>query len=73
MKDPCSDYKLIEDPLRSVVYKISTWGKCDNNLEVGWYRFKMNGADAEIPTSCPLPGVTYPNTCNTQVAGWFSG
>ena len=71
--DPCTDYKLIDDPLRSVTNKIVPWGKCDNNIAVGWYRLKINGVDAEIPTACPLPGVAKPFICNADAAGWFSG
>ena len=26
--------------------------KCDAGLKTGWYRFKVNGADAVMPTSC---------------------
>ena len=71
--EPCTQYTLIDDPLRSVNNKIVYPNeKCDT-LKEGWYRFKINGKDGELPTGCPLPGVTLPYICNSAAAGWYSG
>ncbi|RUS86905.1 hypothetical protein EGW08_005310, partial [Elysia chlorotica] len=39
---------------------------CDLDLSSGWYRFLLNGSNAEIPTSC-----VQPNHCGTQAPIWL--
>ena len=68
----CTQYTLIDDPLRSVANKDETYG-CDDTLTKGWYRFMINGINARIPTSCPLPTVPNPHICSTGGAGWYNG
>ena len=68
----CTQYILIDDPLRSVNYASNLY-QCDDTLTAGWYRFMINGINAKIPTSCPLPTVSYPYICTSAAAGWYSG
>ncbi|CAG2229630.1 unnamed protein product [Mytilus edulis] len=69
MIDPCSEkrYTVIDDYRRSPNYnaKPSERRLCDNRIKHGWYRFKINGSDAEMPTTC------IPHGCGTRAPIWL--
>lgn len=54
--DPClsEHHTIIDDFRRSTKYrpKASERRLCDNDLIPGWYRLKINGTDADLPTKC---------------------
>ena len=69
-----TQYTLIDDPLRSINYLIGyRHGECGETLVIGWYRFKINGVNGWIQTSCPRPGIKKPYICNTAAARWYNG
>lgn len=54
--DPCSEnkYAIIDDHRRSPDFRSNPSERrlCDNRINHSWYRFKINGSNAEIPTKC---------------------
>lgn len=69
--DPClsEHHTIIDDFRRSTKYrpKASERRLCDNNLIPGWYRLKINGTDADIPTKCIKV-----KRCGTAAPIWLS-
>ncbi|KAL8594353.1 hypothetical protein ACOMHN_053270 [Nucella lapillus] len=51
---PCSSYNYttIDDPRRVVAKYIGRDWICDTTITSGWYRFKLSGTNAVIPTYC---------------------
>ncbi|XP_062612521.1 uncharacterized protein LOC134274281 isoform X2 [Saccostrea cucullata] len=70
-KDPClpEHHSIIDDFRRSTKYrsKASDRRLCDNSLSPGWYRFKINGTDADMPTKCVKV-----KRCGTAAPIWLS-
>lgn len=52
--DPCKRHSIIDDFRRDPDYTVrgSQRRLCDNLLVPGWYRFQINGTDADMPTTC---------------------
>ena len=52
MPEQCrkGNYMVLDDIRRSMDYEASST-LCDRDLKHGWCRFKLNGADAVMPTS----------------------
>ncbi|XP_046333236.2 chitinase-like protein PB1E7.04c isoform X13 [Haliotis rufescens] len=53
--DPCSTSHEIASADRVVSSDVTT-GRCDDNLNGGWYRFTVNDVPATLPTVCLRPG-----------------
>jgi len=66
--DPCSGpVTVLDQPWRVTTNRVPGGYECDRDLnEVGWFRLKLNGKDATIPTEC----VEYQN-CGTHVPMWL--
>ncbi|XP_069107696.1 LOW QUALITY PROTEIN: von Willebrand factor D and EGF domain-containing protein-like [Argopecten irradians] len=64
--DPCVEgqYTIIDDVRRRPVFNPGQL--CDDKLSPGWYRFLLNGTDAEIPTSC-----VESKSCGTFAPVWL--
>uniref|UniRef100_A0A3B4AV97 UMOD/GP2/OIT3-like D8C domain-containing protein n=1 Tax=Periophthalmus magnuspinnatus TaxID=409849 RepID=A0A3B4AV97_9GOBI len=59
--DPCEHYTVLDEEWRATDNK-NTQDKCDGNEKwQGWYRFFLNGTDAQIPERC-----VEENMCGTQ-------
>ncbi|OWF36676.1 von Willebrand factor D and EGF domain-containing protein-like [Mizuhopecten yessoensis] len=66
IQDPCTNYRDISEPHRSVAFIPEGTDRliCDHALIQGWYKF----ANGDMPTSC-VP--TY--HCGTNAPIWFNG
>ncbi|XP_071081873.1 uncharacterized protein [Haliotis cracherodii] len=53
--DPCTTSHEIASADRVVSSDVTT-GRCDDNLNGGWYRFTVNDVPATLPTVCLRPG-----------------
>ncbi|XP_067683248.1 uncharacterized protein [Haliotis asinina] len=53
--DPCSSSHEIASADRVVSSDLTT-GRCDDNLNTGWYKFTVNNVAATLPTVCIRPG-----------------
>ncbi|XP_033728931.1 uncharacterized protein LOC117318039 [Pecten maximus] len=64
--DPCVEgqYTIIDDVRRRPIFNPGQL--CDDKLSPGWYRFLLNGTDAEIPTSC-----VESKSCGTFAPVWL--
>ncbi|OWF43889.1 von Willebrand factor D and EGF domain-containing protein [Mizuhopecten yessoensis] len=64
--DPCVEgqYVVIDDVRRRPIYNPGQL--CDDRLSPGWYRFLLNGTDAEIPTAC-----VESKSCGTFAPVWL--
>jgi hypothetical protein len=72
-KDPClaTSHTILNQPQRSTGYdnRPTDSPLCDNQLRRGWFRFTdANGANVQIPTTCP--GM---DTCGTVTPFWMVG
>lgn len=67
--DPCKNYKAIDDPYRSIAYKLKPGDVaiCDYNLPKGWYRFTSDVGGMMPETS---PASYY---CGTVAPVWIKG
>ncbi|TRY87332.1 hypothetical protein DNTS_017206, partial [Danionella cerebrum] len=65
--DPCNNYTVLDDPWRAVDYKYLSVTHCDNGLS-GWYRFLLNGSNAQIPDTC-----VDRYSCSTVNGYWLRG
>ncbi|KAK7105251.1 von Willebrand factor D and EGF domain-containing protein-like [Littorina saxatilis] len=65
--DPCAEgnHTILDDVRRHVNNTVNA-GMCDYGLVAGWYRFKLNGSDAVMPTYC-VPVYR----CGTHVSMWL--
>ncbi|KAL8620675.1 hypothetical protein ACOMHN_029863 [Nucella lapillus] len=66
---PCHpvNYTIIDDPRRVVAGRYTgSDDMCDKGLIAGWYRFLLNGDNAQIPSAC-VPD----NHCNTDAPTWM--
>jgi len=61
---------VLDEPHRSSKFSASNTDRliCDNGLTQGWYRFKSNGHDVNMPTSC-----VDVNHCGTVDPIWLQG
>ncbi len=67
--DPCLMNTVMDNAWRDITTAPITAGaRCDNTLATNWYRLKLNGADAILPTDAI--GV---NRCGTLAPIWFNG
>ncbi|XP_046582330.1 cell wall protein DAN4-like isoform X12 [Haliotis rubra] len=53
--DPCTASHEIASADRVVSSDVTT-GRCDDNLNAGWYKFTVNNVAATLPTVCLRPG-----------------
>uniref|UniRef100_A0A672FGJ4 UMOD/GP2/OIT3-like D8C domain-containing protein n=1 Tax=Salarias fasciatus TaxID=181472 RepID=A0A672FGJ4_SALFA len=67
-------HRTLQDPNRSVTFDSTHIQDsavqdliCDQSLEPGWYRFRIRGRNAQMPTSC-----VEMNRCGTQAPLWLS-
>ncbi|XP_078062394.1 uncharacterized protein LOC144488233 isoform X2 [Mustelus asterias] len=70
LTDPCKDHTVLDDTWRSTDCKRKEYsgkGKCDEQLNEGWYRFKSSGG-WKIPETRVAPG-----HCSTHRSGWLQG
>ncbi|XP_048580334.1 von Willebrand factor D and EGF domain-containing protein [Nematostella vectensis] len=62
-----SGHRVLDEPLRSIRSPPHPPAPiCDSQLREGWYRFKLNGLPAQIPTYCPAV-----NSCGTRFQIWL--
>jgi len=67
--DPCSglEVTVLDQPWRATTNSWENGIECDRDLnEVGWFRLKLNGKDATIPTECVEWGY-----CGTAAPMWL--
>ncbi|TRY86095.1 hypothetical protein DNTS_030184, partial [Danionella cerebrum] len=65
--DPCNKYTVLDNPWRAVDYKYLSVTHCDNAMS-GWYRFLLNGSNAQIPDTC-----VDRYSCSTVNGYWLRG
>ncbi|CAC5424566.1 unnamed protein product [Mytilus coruscus] len=66
----CQSAKVLDEPHRSTKFTASNTSRllCDSGMHDGWYRFKSNGIDVAMPTSC-----IETDHCGTITPIWFQG
>ncbi|XP_028408982.1 von Willebrand factor D and EGF domain-containing protein-like [Dendronephthya gigantea] len=60
-----SVYRTLDDPLRDLSKTRESY-LCDTELPRAWYRFKLDGRPAELPTVCPAR-----SACGTSSSIWL--
>ena len=66
LDEACQKYQNLTDGTRKYDYK-TVDSKCDDELEIGWYRFE-GAAGTKMVTTCPPE-----NRCDTHFPVWLSG
>ncbi|XP_076084797.1 von Willebrand factor D and EGF domain-containing protein-like [Mytilus galloprovincialis] len=66
----CKNARILDEPHRSTKFTASNTSRllCDSGMPDGWYRFKSNGIDVAMPTTC-----IETDHCGTITPIWFKG